>query len=393
MQHMHGRQYGLDWLRIAAFGLLILYHIGMFFVPWDWHVKARVAVTWIEWPMLALSPWRLSLLFVISGIISRLMLAKTGRAAPFAATRSRRLLLPLLTGIVLVVAPQAWIELRAGGDYGKGFLAFWLHDYFEFGSSRGTPMPTWNHLWFVAYLWFYTIVLAVVASCPATSRARIQTRFDELFSGWGLVAVPIGWLFLARHLLLPAFPETHALFDDPYGHAVYGFAFFLGVGLARMSAGWTFIDRHWPHMLALGAGSFLGLCLLRLPSADSELAATAYTFARSILAWSAILGLLGFARARLNHDGPARRYLTEAIFPFYIVHQTAIVLLGWWADRAGLTNGSIFIILLVGVSAACLATFEGARRTRWLRPFLGLSPDRREHREMRAPSVGPETVT
>src|SRR3546814_3567935 len=33
------RRHDLDWLRIIAFGLLILYHMGMFFVTWDWHVK------------------------------------------------------------------------------------------------------------------------------------------------------------------------------------------------------------------------------------------------------------------------------------------------------------------------------------------------------------------
>lgn len=51
--HLTGRQYGLDWLRIGAFGLLILYHIGMFFVPWGWHVKAAEPVEWAGWPMMA----------------------------------------------------------------------------------------------------------------------------------------------------------------------------------------------------------------------------------------------------------------------------------------------------------------------------------------------------
>ena len=32
------RRYDLDWLRIIAFGLLILYHVGMFYVTWGWHV-------------------------------------------------------------------------------------------------------------------------------------------------------------------------------------------------------------------------------------------------------------------------------------------------------------------------------------------------------------------
>ena len=63
----HARHYGLDWLRIGAFGLLILYHIGMFFVPWDWHVKTARPMDWVAIPMLLTNSWRLVLLFVVSG--------------------------------------------------------------------------------------------------------------------------------------------------------------------------------------------------------------------------------------------------------------------------------------------------------------------------------------
>jgi membrane protein DedA with SNARE-associated domain len=48
-----GRHYGMDWLRIGAFALLIFYHIGMYFVPWDWHVKIVPTIDWVALPMLA----------------------------------------------------------------------------------------------------------------------------------------------------------------------------------------------------------------------------------------------------------------------------------------------------------------------------------------------------
>ena len=63
------RRIDLDWLRIAAFGLLIFYHVGMFYVTWDWHVKSSHASQIIE-PLMRLSnPWRLTLLFIISGYL------------------------------------------------------------------------------------------------------------------------------------------------------------------------------------------------------------------------------------------------------------------------------------------------------------------------------------
>ena len=94
------RHYGMDWLRIGAFALLILYHIGMVFVPWGFHVKTAQPAVWVEIPMLFTNPWRLTLLFVVSGFASRALVAKSPGPARFLGSRSARLLIPL--------APSAW---------------------------------------------------------------------------------------------------------------------------------------------------------------------------------------------------------------------------------------------------------------------------------------------
>lgn len=367
-----GRQYGLDWLRIGAFALLILYHIGMFFVPWGWHVKAAMPVEWAVWPMMAVNPWRLLLLFLISGVVSRTLLAKLAAPRAFATSRSIRLLVPLLVGMVVFVAPQPWFELRDQGAYDAGFAHFWLHDYFEFGSSLGIVLPTWNHLWFVAYLWVYSMVLAGLAALPAEVRAGLQHRFDQLFSGWRLVVLPIAWLALARLVLLPAFGETHALLDDPYAHAIYGFAFFFGVALARSATAWGTIFAHWRALGGLAAFACAAMFAAHGLSDGTPMWETARSLARAVLAWSAILGLLCFAQMRLHHDGPVRRYLTEAIFPYYIAHQTIIVAAGFWLKQAGAQGELAFGVILLTTMFGCALTYEIARRVNWLRPLLGL---------------------
>ncbi len=369
---MTGRQYGLDWLRIGAFALLILYHIGMFFVPWGWHVKATEPVAWAVWPMMAVNPWRLMLLFVISGVVSRALLGKLAGPRGFAISRSARLAVPLLAGMALFVAPQPWFELREGGAYDASFGHFWLHDYFEFGASLGLVLPTWNHLWFVAYLWAYSLVLAGLAALPIALRAKLQAAFDTLFSGWRLMVLPIAWLVFARLVLHPVFGETHALVDDPYAHAIYAFAFFFGVALARSQTAWAAILGNWHGMLGLAV---LGCAAMFIANGLRE-AAPAWEIVRligrAVLAWSAILGLLGFAQTRLNHDSQLRRYLTEAIFPYYIAHQTIIIAAGFWLKQAGAGNGLSFFVILLTTVLGCAATYEVARRVNWLRPFLGL---------------------
>ncbi len=371
-----GRLYGLDWLRIGAFALLILYHIGMFFVPWGWHVKTAEPLEWLELPMMALNPWRLPLLFLISGLASRVLLAKVAAPGAFARTRSSRLLVPLLAGMLIFVAPQPWAELQEKAGYPHGFWHYWTHDYFVFGSTAGVITPTWNHLWFVAYLWLYTMLLAALSLLPPEAKARMQALFDRLFAGWRLIALPIALLWLTRMLLFPVFGETHALVDDPYAHAVYGFAFFFGVGLARSQTLWPRIMSGWKVAALLGLAGY-GLVAgldLTIPGEAGETEKLFARFGRSVQAWGTILGLIGFARLHLHRDGPTRRYLTEAIFPYYIAHQTIIVLVGHALKRHGLGAGTEFAIILAATVAGCAATYELARRIRWLRPLLGLRP-------------------
>jgi hypothetical protein len=373
------RNYGLDWLRIGAFGLLILYHIGMFFVPRDWHVKTAEPLDWAVVPMLATNAWRLALLFLIAGVASRFLLDKLGTPGAFARQRSVRLLVPLIAGMALFVAPQPWAELQAQHGYRHGFAHFWLHDYFRFAGLDGIVLPTWNHLWFVAYLWVYTLLLALGrALLPAAARAALQAGFDRLFVGARLLWLPILPIWAARMTLYPIFGDTHALVDDWHNHLVYGGLFLFGVGLAKSEALWRGVERLWRPAALLALFGYAAIVAYRLGVPEGgelpEPWLAAVRGLRSAHMWGAIVALLALARLRLDRDGPARRYLTEAIFPYYIAHQTIIVVVGHALAGRGLGPAAEFAILLAATVAGCAATYEVARRVRLLRPLLGLKP-------------------
>ena len=205
------RHYGMDWLRIGAFGLLILYHVGMFFVPWGWHVKTAETVAWATIPMLASNAWRLPLLFVVSGFASAALLAKGGGLGRFLGSRSARLLVPLVFAAILIIPPQPWVELQFKHGYAQSYWHFWTHDYFRFGTLGGIVLPTWQHLWFVVYLWFYTVALALLLAIVPTGARALA---DRVFGGIGVIWVPLALLGVHLALSWPGAPETHALVDD-----------------------------------------------------------------------------------------------------------------------------------------------------------------------------------
>ena len=104
------RRVDLDWVRIAAFGLLILYHVGMLYVSWGFHIKSEHRITALEPLMLILNPWRLALLFLVSGAATRFMLRKYA-VGPLIRSRSSRLLIPLIFGMLVIVPPQAYDQI------------------------------------------------------------------------------------------------------------------------------------------------------------------------------------------------------------------------------------------------------------------------------------------
>src|ERR1700744_5294856 len=99
------RRVDLDWVRIAAFGLLIFYHVGMLYVSWGFHIKSAHRITALEPLMLVLNPWRLALLFLVSGAATRFMLGKL-KITRLLRSRSLRLLPPLVFGMLAIVRPN-----------------------------------------------------------------------------------------------------------------------------------------------------------------------------------------------------------------------------------------------------------------------------------------------
>lgn len=364
---MSGRHYGMDWLRIAAFALLILYHIGMIYVPWDFHVNARAPQDWLHYPMLALNPWRLSLLFLVSGFASRYLLEKLRAPGAFARSRSKRLLLPLLSGIAVLVPIQPWVELVTKHGYADGFWHFWFFEYFAAQQLHGIILPTWNHLWFVAYLLVYTLIFAGCAVLVGQNGERLQSAFDEMFSGARLLIVPIAWLFCVRALLFPHFGETHMLVGDWAAHATYGFAFFFGAGLARSEAVWSAIRQGWLR-LALGA-AIAGICFLWVEWTQTGQGIATF---RSIYAWSAILACVALFDRFANRDHPILVRLSEAVFSFYLIHQSGIILCFWWLGPFALPQMAEFVLLVVMTGLICWLFYRLGHFVPALRPLIGL---------------------
>jgi surface polysaccharide O-acyltransferase-like enzyme len=381
---MDGRRLDLDWVRIGAFGLLILYHCGMFYVPWAWHVKSPQPQAWLQPVMVLTNPWRLPLLFLVSGAATRFMADRISPAA-LLGKRMGRLLPSLIFGMLVVVPPQTYLQVThsLGQAMGVGeFYARYLTASGNWCDAQGACVitPTWNHLWFVAYLAVYSVLLCGVLAVAGRGVGRVQRWGEALFARpWALVLIPLAGAVFTRLVIAPRFPDTHALVGDWNVHAESALPFVFGYLFAQSAPVWSGLVRARWAALLLGAAGYAGYAAFQalhptyqgITQPVGLLAATAY----GVEQWAWIVAILGFAHRHLAtaQDGPVRRYLTDAIFPFYIVHQTIIVVAAPWLVGFGLPQELEAAILVMITASGCFATYELVRRVTPLRPLFGLS--------------------
>lgn len=375
------RHYGLDWLRIGAFLLLMLYHVGMAFVTGDWLVKLA-QIQALAYPMLFLTPWRLAVLFIVSGYASRALLTRLPSLGAFLRERSLRLLIPLGAAMALIIPPQSWIGLVTNHGYVQDFGYFLKHDWLRFGQLDGVTLPGWEHLWFVAYLWLFTVALTLIlATLPAGLAAWLKARFEALGAGSRLLWVPLAYLVPARIAVTFTTGESHGLFDDWLSDIIYLPLFLFGFALAGTTSLWPAIARLWKPALALALISYGVLATVEtLYPGHNTPPHALMALDRAAIAgmmWGMSLTMLQLANTLLDRDHRWRKPLSEAVFPFYILHQTAIVVIAWWLLPMGLGAPIEAAIILSGTALACILFWQAGRQFGWFGSLIGLSRPRR----------------
>jgi len=354
------RRYDIDWLRIGATLLLFVFHVGMVFNPAPfYHIRNdELSFAWLV-VCGFISLWHMPLFFLLAGWSLCQSLRARGSAGVL-KERTLRLVVPLVFGCVLFMPVIKYLELSSGLDLNRTGLRVSpaLQDGFRlvipeglsvaepFHESFAAFLPTfftlerftWAHLWFVAYLFTFTL-LYLPAFSYLLRRMRELGRVSAL-----VVYAPILPLALIQLLLRPHWPGIQNLYDDWANFAYYTTYLFAGFLLARYPALEEAAQREWRRALVLGVGTcgVLLAGLLRLYDSPSLLLAGS-----AVAGWCFVIASLGLARRSLAFGNVTLHYLSEAAFPVYILHQAAIVVPGYFLVRLPLGVAPKFILLLL----------------------------------------------
>lgn len=385
------RRHDIDALRVLAFGLLILYHLGMLYVgpasDWTFHLKSSYLANWLQYPMMASGFWRMDLLFLISGLAVHFLRGRLSLPR-LAWKRTVRLLLPLLFGIAVVVPIQPYVQGVANGLVAPGFghflLRYWTGGPWPAGAFDGWQYGfTWNHLWYLPYVWLYTMLLIALLPALESAPGRRVIHACRQLRGPALLLVPALPLVGYSIWLSARYPITHAFANDWYAHAGYLTVFLYGYVLGTDQGLWSELARLRRHALRLAIASF-GLYYVLdqlgnwvdmgwLPTPAVHGAHLLMRALHFVYAWAAIATVLGYGHQYLNRPFHWLPYAREAVYPWYILHQSVMLAVAYWALPRYLGPVLEPLLVLLGTVAGCALLHEYViRRSRWLRPLFGL---------------------
>ncbi len=413
----------LDAMGMLVVVGLMFFHTAMIFYPGDffiknappsWEISQLVALTFVSFSGL----WGMPLMFLIAGIAIWFSLRKR-TAAEFVRERVRRILVPFVVGLLVIVPPQVYYAaLQRDPTYSETYLQFlpqFFNVRFDLGSAmfiKGAPpgeLFHLAHLWFLIYLFVFTLLLLPLflylrkpaGQCPEPGGGRRLIERWATFCArpWAiyLMALPVAVIEPALGTGLTGGWSGYVYI--PF--LAYGFLFAADARFEQAAR------RHRKSALLLGIVAFLvylgGFYVLSEvgdvdPWTDYGLGSLLLRFFKGVTGWFWIVAIMGLASGARREQpanpggdanvpppeppSPPRKpslrervveYAGEAQLPFYVLHQTPIVVIGFYVVQWEVSTMVKYIVITLSSLVVTLLLYDiGVRRARLTRFLFGM---------------------
>jgi glucan biosynthesis protein C len=333
-------------------------------------------------------PWAMELFFLLSGVATWYML-QSRRVGAYLWERFKRLLIPLYTvGFLVLLPPQFYFEQLTNSGYLGNFWQIVPRYFASFELPRITPwpdtlfpLPFSGHLWFLQYLFLVSLMTLPLLLCLKSERGQ---RCVTKLAGW---CDNRGGIFLFVIPLALALIGLRGLFEAQRSWADllwYAIFFVIGYVVAADKRFSDAIKRHgWVGLALWLVGFFGGIGLLVLvlgydPFPGREpfsLMYVLYQIVWSVSSWSAVVCVLSIGARYLDSNHIVLAYGNEAVLPFYLFHQTIILIVGFFVIRWDMGILPKLLIVATICFPLILLLYELlVRRWNAVRFFFGMRP-------------------
>lgn len=369
------RRYDVDWVRALGMLMVFFFHSARLFDYDDWHAKNVELSYGMTVFIGVVSQWLMPLFFVLSGISAYFALIYlTG--GKYINARIKRLFIPLVFGILAQVPLQVYIERVSHGQFSGSYFEFFPHYFDGFYAFGGNFAWMGLHLWYLEVLFIFSLI-----TLPLFIWLKRDFMWDMISRTAGFFETPGSVLLLAlplvgMEMLVNLQPEGVGIRDmggwSPLTYLVF---FLLGYLLGSDARFKSVLERHRKAALISGImTTVIGFILIR---ADYSTRTPFFSVLRSFNSWFWLVAILGFGARYLNFNNRVLKYANEAVLPFYILHQTVIVIVGFFI--AGWIWGvpAKYLFLTTTSFALIMLLYELIKRVNPLRFLFGLKPKRR----------------
>ena len=391
---MTERRYDMDWLRVGAMLAVFLFHCARFFGGGQWHLnnaeESMVAHLFIA----LLDLWMMPLFFLLSGAGSWYAL-KSRTGGKYLLERVKRILIPLYgIGAFVIVVPQLYFEVVSNRGYDGAFWTLFsryvvgvfttppnLDDLFFFNVFMG-------HLWFLQYLFVISLLgLPIMLYLRSESGGRFINRLAGWCGRWGGIFVFVIPLAVVRIAFTHFFKGQEHTWAHLLTFAVFFLIGYLMPADERFTEG---IKKVGWLCLALGIIGFFGEMVFvfvlnynyrSFHHEGGETFSVMYVLfstMMSIASWSWVVFVFSLGAKYLKRPRPMLAYANEAVLPFYMLHQTIILCVGWFVIRWSIGMLPKYLIIAVCSFIIIMALYEGlVRRFSGVRFLFGMRPKTR----------------
>jgi peptidoglycan/LPS O-acetylase OafA/YrhL len=268
-------------------------------------------------------------------------------------------MIPFIFGLILIVPPQGYYaKLTIGEDPGNYFsyLLSFFTDLSDLSGYTGGFSPT--HLWFILYLFVLSIIaLPLLLLLKRESAQSTISKLANVFSN------PILFILLSIPL------SATQLLPSPGGqNPFYYLCIFLFGYIACTSSKYQEMFNRY-RLGALICVLILAptWIVLRIQGLGGDELLEIFKNANLMLA---MIVLLGFGNKYLNFTNKWLSYMNEAAFPVYILHQTVLVVVGYYLVQLNLGITVKFFIIMALTLLISVAIYEWIIKrtpiTRWM---------------------------
>lgn len=371
------RRYELDWLRVLAVLLLVYFHTAAIFYQGnlgEFYITNSAVSPALKIFVLFVHQWHMPLFFFLSGAAAWFSL-KVRTARQYVKERLQRLFIPFVFGTLVLVPPQVYYHLLQASGYQASYLQFYPQ---FFNGIRPAGNFEWAHLWFIVYLLVFSLVaLPLFLWLKQLTAQRIQLFMRlEQFGSIFYLALP---LVVIEALLRPRWPGFQNLYDDWANVLLYFTYFVYGYLFCANARLWQTLNRQQPYLMeaaTLCMSILLGLWITdTTPERSYSPSYMIYQAFRGFNTWCWVAALLSLARSHLNFSNSLLQYANEASYPFYLLHQSIIVAVGFYVVQWQMEILQKFIIISTGSLGLTICLYELLiRRFNLIRFCFGLKP-------------------